>query len=84
MNTGICRVILAWKSLSCGASATGLGHSLGAVSSSSSARTVNLWVAYLNVDPGVGLEVVVRHDSQWLTTEPLKPSASPSMKDTCL
>jgi hypothetical protein len=64
MNTGICRVILAWKSLSCGASATGLGHSLGAVSSSSSARTVNLWGAYLMLILGLALRswyVVIRN-----------------------
>ena len=45
MNTGICRAVLAWNSLRLGAHATSLGHSSArAVSSSSSASTVNVWV----------------------------------------
>jgi len=46
MNTGICRVVLAWASSSWGYCATRLGHSWArAVSSSSSASTVSVWVA---------------------------------------
>ena len=45
MNTGICRVVLAWASPSWGYCATSFGHSSArAVSSSSSASTVNVWV----------------------------------------
>ena len=45
MNTGICRVALAWNSPTEGASATSFGHSPArAGPSSSSATTVNVWV----------------------------------------
>ena len=44
MNTGICRVVLAWNSPTAGASATSFGHSPArAGPSSSSATTVNVW-----------------------------------------
>src|SRR5260370_2696585 len=53
MNTGNCRVVLAWAAPRSGDPATGFGHSATgfghssarAVSSSSSAVTVNVWVS---------------------------------------
>ena len=52
MNTGNCRVVLAWAAPRSGDPATGLGHSATsfghssarAVPPSSCARTVNVWV----------------------------------------
>lgn len=45
MNSGNCRVVLAWCSPRVGYSATSFGHSSArAVPASSSARTVNVWV----------------------------------------
>src|SRR5215470_6213993 len=59
MNTGNCRVVLAWAASSWpGNSATSLGHSLArAAPCSSSARTVNAWAPTSTVIVGWALRL---------------------------
>ena len=58
MNTGICRVVLAWCSPTAGDCATSFGHSSArAVSSSSSASTVNVWVPTSTVIVGLAFRL---------------------------
>jgi hypothetical protein len=58
MNTGICRVVLVWNSPTAGASATNFGPSSArAVSSSSSASTVNVWAPTSTLILGLALRL---------------------------
>src|SRR5260370_53728 len=58
MNTGNCRVVLAWCSPRVGYSATSFGHSSArAAPASSSARTVNVWAPTSTVILGVALRL---------------------------
>ncbi len=58
MNTGICRVVLAWYSPMDGYCATSVGHSSArTVPPSSSASTVNAWVPTSTLILGLALRL---------------------------
>ena len=71
MNTGICRVVLAWYSPIEGYCATSFGHRLArAVPSSSSASTVNVWVPTSTLILGLALRLW--YQSGWAGDPPLE------------
>src|SRR5579862_1584957 len=71
MNTGICRVVLAWNSPTEGYAATSFGHSPArAAPSSSSASTVNVWAPTSTVVLGLALRLW--YQSGWAGDPPLE------------
>src|SRR5690349_7444227 len=71
MNTGICRLVLAWNAPRDGASVISLGHTPArAVSSSSSASTVNVLAPASTVI--LGLAVRLWYQSGWVGDPPLE------------
>src|SRR6516165_11171871 len=71
MNTGNCRVVLAWCSARVGYSATSFGHSSArAAPASSSARTVNVWAPTSTVIFGWAL--MLWYQFGWVGDPPLE------------